>query len=95
MTQKVTKKTTKIKNNHLQRSCDFKITKVMFAKLRSDLPLGSTGLATSLSRGKKQEKEKKRERLVILGMLINIHEQSSLASIFKNYGVVVNCFIEA
>ena len=53
------------------------------------------GLATSLSRGKKQEKEKKRERLVILGMLINIHEQSSLASIFKNYGVIVNCFIEA
>ena len=38
---------------------------------------------------------KKRERLVILGMLINIHEQSSLASIFKNDGVVVNCFIEA
>ena len=37
----------------------------------------------------------KRERLVILGMLINIHEQSSLASIFKNDGVVVNCFIEA
>ena len=52
------------------------------------------GLVTSLSR-KKQEKEKKRERLAILGMLINIHEQSSLASIFKNDGVVVNCFIEA
>ena len=48
----------------------------------------------SLSR-KKQEKEKKRERLVILGMLINIHEQSSLASIFKNDEIVVNCFIEA
>ena len=48
----------------------------------------------SLSR-KKQEKEKNRERLVILGILINIHEQSSLASIFKNDGVVVNCFIEA
>ena len=44
---------------------------------------------------KKQEKEKQRERLVILGMLINIHEQLSLASIFKNDGVVVNCFIEA
>ena len=29
----------------------------------------------------KREKEKKRERLVILGMLINIHELSSLASI--------------
>ena len=29
---------------------------------------------------------KKRERLVILGMLINIHEQSSLASIFKMTG---------
>ena len=48
----------------------------------------------SLSR-KKQEKEKKLERLVILGMLVNIHEQSSLASIFKNDGLVVNCFIEA
>ena len=53
------------------------------------------GLATSLSRGKKLETETMRERLAILGMLINIHEQSSLASIFKNYGVVVNCFIEA
>ena len=48
----------------------------------------------SLSR-KKQDKEKKRERLVILGMLINIHEQSNLASIFKYDEVVVNCFIEA
>ena len=38
---------------------------------------------------------KKRERLVIIGILINIHTQSSLASIFKNDGVVVNCFIEA
>ena len=48
----------------------------------------------SLSR-KKQEKEKQRERLVILGMLIHIHEQSSLASIFKSDEVFVNCFIEA
>ena len=53
------------------------------------------GLATSLSRGKKTGKGKKRERLVILGMLINIHEQSSPTSIFKNDGIVVNCFIEA
>ena len=36
----------------------------------------------SLSR-QKREKDKKREGLVILGMLINIHELSSLASIFK------------
>ena len=48
-----------------------------------------------VSLAEKQEKETKRERLVILGMLINIHELLSLASIFKNYGVVVNCFIEA
>ena len=41
----------------------------------------------SLSR-KKQEKEKKLERLVILGMLINIHELSSLASIFKMTGLL-------
>ena len=44
---------------------------------------------------KEKEKEKERERLVILGMLININEQSSLASIFRNEGVVVNRFIEA
>ena len=31
---------------------------------------------------------KKRERLVILGMLINIHEASSLASIFKMTGLL-------
>ena len=31
---------------------------------------------------------KKRERLVILGMLINIHELSSLASIFKMTGLL-------
>ena len=31
---------------------------------------------------------KKRERLVILGMLINIHEPSSLASIFKMMGLL-------
>ena len=36
----------------------------------------------SLSR-QKREKEKKRERLVILGMLIDIHEPSSIASILK------------
>ena len=44
------------------------------------------GLATSLSRGKIGE-GKKRERLVILGMLINIHELSSLAFIFKMMGL--------
>ena len=41
----------------------------------------------SLSR-QKLEKEKKRERLVILGMLINIHELSSLASILKITGLL-------
>ena len=33
-----------------------------------------------------REKNKKRERLVLLGMLINIHELLSLASIFKMTG---------
>ena len=56
----------------------------------SDVDLLQVSLAE-----KKQEKEKQGERLVILSMLINIHEQSSLAPIFKNDGVVVNCFIEA
>ena len=42
----------------------------------------------SLSRKKKQEKDKKREKLVILGMLIDIHELSSLASIFKMTGLL-------
>ena len=37
---------------------------------------------------KKQEKEKKRESLVILGMLIDIHGVSSLASIFKMAGLL-------
>ena len=60
-----------------------------FAEVKFNLDLLKVSLA------EKQEKEKKRERLVILGMLINIHDQSSLASIFKNYGVIVNCFIEA
>ena len=41
----------------------------------------------SLSR-QKWEKEKKRERLVILGMLINIHELSSIASILKITGLL-------
>ena len=41
----------------------------------------------SLSR-QKREKEKKRERLVILGMLINIHELSSLASILIITGLL-------
>ena len=36
----------------------------------------------------KLEKEKKRERLVILGMLINIHELSSLAFILKITGLL-------
>ena len=57
--------------------------------LHVDLDLLQVSLAEKTGEGKK------RERLVILGMLINIHEQSSLASIFKNDGVVVNCFIEA
>ena len=48
-----------------------------------------------VSLAEKTGKGKKRERLVILGMLINIHEESSLAAIFKNDGIVVNCFIEA
>ena len=41
----------------------------------------------SLSR-KTLEKEKKRERLVILGMLINIHEQSSLLPFSKMTGLL-------
>ena len=41
----------------------------------------------SLSR-QKREKDKKRERLVILVMLINIHELLSLASIFKMTGLL-------
>ena len=41
----------------------------------------------SLSR-KKRKKENKRERHVILGMLINIHEQSSLCPIFKMTGLL-------
>ena len=36
----------------------------------------------------KTGERKKRERLVILGMLINIHELSSLASIFKMTGLL-------
>ena len=36
----------------------------------------------------KTEEGKKRERLVILGMLINIHELSSIASIFKMTGLL-------
>ena len=39
-----------------------------------------------VSLAEKQKKEKERERLAILGMLINIHELSSLASIFKMRG---------
>ena len=46
------------------------------------------GLATSLSRGKKQGKEKNRERLVILCMLIKIHQLSILAPIFKMMGLL-------
>ena len=37
---------------------------------------------------KKQEQDKKRERLVMLGMVIDIHELSSLASIFKMTGLL-------
>ena len=48
-----------------------------------------------VSLAEKTGEGKQRERLTILGMLIHIHEQSSLASIFKNDEVVVNCFIEA
>ena len=39
-----------------------------------------------VSLAEKTGEGKKRERLVILGMLINIHELSSLASIFKCRG---------
>ena len=46
------------------------------------LSLNPLELATSLSRGKNRRR-KKRERLVMLGMLINIHELLSLAFIFK------------
>ena len=48
----------------------------------------SDGLATSLSRGKNGRRKNKRERLVILGMLINIHELSSLASILIITGLL-------
>ena len=48
-----------------------------------------------VSLAEKTGKGKKRQRLVILGMLIDIHGQSSPTSIFKNDGIVVNCFIEA
>ena len=41
-----------------------------------------------VSLAKKREKEKMLERLVIHGMLINIHELSSLASIFKLTGLL-------
>ena len=46
-----------------------------------------SGLATSLSRRKTGD-GKKRERLVILGILINIHELSSCASIFNMTGLL-------
>ena len=42
-------------------------------------------LQVSLAK-KKREKEKKRERLVIFGMLINIHELLSLAPILEMTG---------
>ena len=45
------------------------------------------GLTTSLCRGK-NGRRKNSERLVILGMLINIHELSSLASILKMAGLL-------
>ena len=45
------------------------------------------GLATSLSHGKNREGQK-RERLVILGMVINIYELSSLDSILKMTGLL-------
>ena len=83
-------------------ACDRLISELAMNYACSDS--GSTGRATKfaelvdllkVSLAEKTGEGKKRERLVILGMLINIHEQSSLASIFKNDGVVVNCFIEA
>ena len=58
----------------------------LFLQISDRRPFNST-CYKSLSR-KKKEKEKKRERLVILGMLINIHELSSLASIFKMTGLL-------
>ena len=41
-----------------------------------------------VSLAEKEQKEKMRERPVILGILINIHELSSLASIFKMTGLL-------
>ena len=38
---------TKITKNHREKSCDFKITKITYAILRSDLPLGFTHEAFS------------------------------------------------
>ncbi len=55
--------------------------------------VGECGLAAGLSRGK-NGRRKKCERLVIHGMLINIHELSSLAFHSKNNVFVINCFIE-
>ena len=48
-----------------------------------------------VSLAEKTGEGKKRERLVILGTLINIHELSSQVSILKNDGVIFKCFIEA
>ena len=54
--------------------------------MNSERERTTAGLAKSFSHVKTGE-EKKRERLVILGMLIDIHELSSLASIFKMTGL--------
>ena len=73
-----------------------KITHLLVHKVRKVLVSASYGneismlcwtCNKSLSR-QKREKDKKREGLVILGMLINIHELSSLASIFKMTGLL-------
>ena len=58
----------------------FKFEQTKWGKLHT-----AAGLATSLSRGKR-EKKKMRERLVKLGMLINIHELSSLLPFSKWQG---------
>ena len=56
--------------------------KILFCKITSlTLDLLQVSLAEKTGEGKN-------ERLVILGMLINIHELSSLASIFKMMGLL-------
>ena len=69
----------------MRNGSDLKLTKYFVYAAHNWIPYWTC--FKSLSR-KKREKEKKRERLVILGMLINIHELSGLASMFKMTGAV-------